>query len=68
MIGPSFPVRILGQIITFIWFAEDDISKIQHLSYVSGNRPGLYTMIETLERPLRLQRLTIELWSEAENN
>jgi hypothetical protein len=38
------PVRIPGQIITFIWFAEEDISKIQHLSYVSGDTPGLYAM------------------------
>jgi hypothetical protein len=45
-------VRIPGQIITFIWFAEEDISKIQHLSYVSEDTPGLYAMIETLERPL----------------
>ena len=49
-------VRILGQIITFIWFAEEDISKIQHLSYVSGDTPGLYVMIETLERPLTVAK------------
>jgi hypothetical protein len=49
-------VCIPGQIITFIWFAEEDISKIQHLSYVSGNMPGLYAMIETLERPLTVAK------------
>jgi hypothetical protein len=42
--------------ITFIWFAEEDISKIQHLSYVSGDTPGLYAMIETLERPLMVAK------------
>jgi hypothetical protein len=50
------PMRIPGQIITFIWFAEEDISKIQHLSYVSGDTPGLYAMIETLERPLTVAK------------
>jgi hypothetical protein len=49
-------VRIPGQIITFIWFAEEDISKIQHLSYVSGDTPGLDAMIETLERPLTVAK------------
>jgi hypothetical protein len=52
----GIPVRIPGQIITFIWFAEEDISKIQHLSYVSGDTPGLYAMIETLERPLTVAK------------
>jgi hypothetical protein len=50
------PVRIPGQIITFLWYAEEDISKIQHLSYVSGDTPGLYAMIETLERPLTVAK------------
>jgi hypothetical protein len=50
------PVRIPGQIIISIWFAEEDISKIQHLSYVSGDTPCLYAMIETLERPLTVER------------
>jgi hypothetical protein len=50
------PVSFPGQIITFIWFAEEDISKIQHLSYVSGDMPGLYAMIETLERPLAVAK------------
>jgi hypothetical protein len=50
------PVPIPGQIITFIWFAEEDISKIQHLSYVSGDTPGLYAMIESLERPLSVAK------------
>jgi hypothetical protein len=49
-------VRIIGQIITFIWFAEEDISKIQHLSYVSGDTPGLYAMIETIARPLTVAK------------
>ena len=48
----GLPVRIPGQIITFVLINEHDISKIQHLSYVSGDTPGLYAMIETLERPL----------------
>jgi hypothetical protein len=50
------PVCIPGQIITFIWFAEEDISKIQHLPYVSGDTPGLYAMIETLELPLMVAK------------
>jgi hypothetical protein len=49
-------VRIPGQILTFIWFAEEDISKIQHLSYVSGDTPSLYAMIEILERPLTVAK------------
>jgi hypothetical protein len=52
----GIPVRIPGQIITFTWFAEEDISKIQHSSYVSGDTPGLYAMIETLERPLTVAK------------
>jgi hypothetical protein len=53
MIGPSFPGPTrMGR----IWFAEEDISKIQHLSYVSGDMPGLYAMIETLERPLTVAK------------
>jgi hypothetical protein len=50
------PVRIPGPIIIFIWFAEEDISKIQQLSCVSGDTPGLYAMIETLERPLTVAK------------
>jgi hypothetical protein len=49
-------VRIPSQIITFIWLVEVDISKIQHLSYVSGDTPGLYAMIETLESPLTVAK------------
>jgi hypothetical protein len=54
------PVRIPGQIITFIWFAEEDISKIQHLSYLSGDKPSLYAMIETVERPLSMVARTYD--------
>jgi hypothetical protein len=45
-------VHIPGQIIMLILFNEQDIGKIQHLSNVSGDTPGLYAMIKTLERPL----------------
>jgi hypothetical protein len=62
------PVHIPGQIIKFIWFDEEDISKIQHLYYVSGDTPGLYAMIATLERPLMVARTYQWWWSEAENN
>ncbi len=57
-------VRIPGQIITFVEFDEVDIRHIQHLPYVSGDTPGLYAMIETLERPLEVakahQRVVVE--------
>jgi hypothetical protein len=46
------PVRTPGKIITFIWFDKEDISNIQHLSYVFRDTPGLYAMIETLELSL----------------
>ena len=45
-------VHVPAQIITFIEFGEDDISKLQHLPCVNGDTPGLYAMIETLERSL----------------
>jgi hypothetical protein len=56
--GGTF-VPISGQIITFILFDKEDISKIQHLSYVSGvsgDTSGRYAMIETLGRPLAVAR------------
>ena len=45
-------VHIPTQIITFIEFVEEDISKLQHLPFLYGDTPGLYAMIETLENPL----------------
>jgi hypothetical protein len=45
-------MHIPGQIITFIEFGQADINLLSHLPYVFGDTPGLYAMIETLERPL----------------
>jgi hypothetical protein len=50
------PLHIPGQIISFIKFEQEDISKILHLPQVFGNSPGLYAMIETLERPLTVAK------------
>ncbi len=49
-------MRIPGHIITFIEFKEEEISKPQHLPHVFGATPGLYAMIETLERPLAVAK------------
>jgi hypothetical protein len=50
------PLHIPGQIITFIEFKEEDISKIQRLPQVSGDSPDLHAMIETLEPPLAVAK------------
>jgi hypothetical protein len=47
---------IPGHIITFIELVEENISKLDQLPCVFGNTPGLYAMIETLERPLSIPR------------
>ena len=58
------PVRIPSQIIMFVEIDKVYIQHIQHLPYVSGDTPGLYAMIETLERPLEVakahQRVVVE--------
>jgi hypothetical protein len=45
-------LRIPGQIITFIEFDDADMRMLNKLPYVFGDTPGLYAMVETLERPL----------------
>jgi hypothetical protein len=52
----AYAVCIPNQIIAFILLKEEDISMIQHLSYVLGDTPGLYTMIETLEHLLAVTK------------
>jgi hypothetical protein len=54
---------------TFKEFIEEDINKLRHLPYVSGDTPGLYAIIETLERPLAVAK-TCEcvVVGEEENN
>jgi hypothetical protein len=45
-------LRIPAQIITFIEFDGADMRMLQDLPYVFGETPGLYAMVESLERPL----------------
>jgi hypothetical protein len=45
-------LRIPAHIITFIEFDEADMRMLYNLPYVFGDTPGLYAMVETLERPL----------------
>ncbi len=45
-------VHIPTQIITFIEFVEEDISKLQHLPCVTGDTLALYALFETLEHSL----------------
>jgi hypothetical protein len=52
----GLPMHIPGQIITFIELGEPDIKLLNHLPYVFGDTPGVYAMIETLERPLSSAR------------
>jgi hypothetical protein len=50
------PVHLPAQIITFVEFSEFDIGLLTDLPFVFGSTPGLYAMIETIERPLAAPR------------
>jgi hypothetical protein len=46
------PMHLPAQIITFVEFSEFDIGLLADLPFVFGSNPGLYAMIESIERPL----------------
>jgi hypothetical protein len=45
-------MHLPAQIITFVEFSEVDIGLLADLPFYFGSIPGLYAMIETVERAL----------------